>query len=98
MIKYIKENVVTTYGLIGLLFYFVIWAGNIQYDQGGIKGIIFLLSQVFQVPFWIVGEFLFILNSGEAISGQLLVSIIGGLLLCFLIDLTIKRFLMRRDK
>jgi hypothetical protein len=86
----------TIFTIFGIAFSIVVATTNIQYDDGGMRGLIFLTSQIFTLPIWLAGEVLFALNEGKAIPGQYFVSTSIGLLSALLIDYLIKAVLKRK--
>ena len=96
--KIVKNNPTIIYALTGLLFWFFIWIANIQYDDGGIRGLIFIAGEIFTLPFWLVQELIFTLNNGHTMVGQNIISIIFGLIICLVVDLSIRRLLKPRRR
>ena len=89
---------VTLYALIGLLMWVVVVLANIQYDEPGLRRAIFLLAEIFRLPFWAIEEVIFTLNDGKAIPGQHIVSIILGLCGCIAVDRFLTHKLLRLQR
>jgi hypothetical protein len=76
----------TLYALVGVIMWAVVAIGNIHYDESGLRGGLFALTEIFRFPFWAIEEVLFALNGGKAIPGQHVVATILGLFGCVTVD------------
>ena len=94
--KLFKNNPFLTYGVIGSILWSVIAFYNIQYDDKGIHGFIYWFSALFKLPFWIVSELLFTIDKDIAVNLHIIITIIGGFIVCLVFDylyrIIIKRF------
>jgi hypothetical protein len=65
------------------------------YDDGGLGGLGFLLSMLWEIlafPFHLPSELLFSLNGGRAVAGHTLIGLVIGALLCVLAELGLHRW------
>lgn len=84
--KLFKKNPFLTYGLIGVALWSIIAFYNIQYDDKGIHGFIYWFSALFKLPFWIVSELLFTIDKDIAVKTHIIITIIGGFIVCVVFD------------
>ena len=85
-------------GLYGLLVQRLIMSYGFQYDDVGLRGLIFWVGQVCYFPFWIFEELLFAINAGKAGQWHHLVAVVLGLLLCCILDSALFSVLKRRRR
>jgi F0F1-type ATP synthase membrane subunit a len=86
ILNVITNNPVTFYGLVGVLLSILIWVLDLQYDEEGLSGFLFWISEVFRFPFWLVGEFLHSFVEQISVGMRLFMTFVGGILLCIAID------------
>ncbi len=95
IVNFMKRHPALTYGLVGLVAAGVVWVADVQYDSGGIAGVLFWGTQIFLLPFWLVSETLSGLTDG-AFPGQGIISVVGGLGICLVIDLVLSRLRLKK--
>lgn len=86
----------TTWGLGALILHASILLFDLSYDSGGLVSLLVLSLPVWGAMYWLPSELLFMLNSGEAVPGQWLISLGGGLMLCVVTDAIVYRLGSRR--
>ena len=65
------------------------------YDDGGIGGLGFLLSMLWNVlafPFYLSSELLFSLNGGRGVPGYMLIASVMGIILCMLAEIGLHKW------
>jgi len=96
--KFVKRHPFLTYGLITLALHFSVLVSGAQYDNSGLGGLLILSSPVWAVIYWAPSEIIFMINSGVAILGHEIISVIIGLLLCFLADYLLNLYRNRKSE
>lgn len=73
-----------------------ILALGLSYDDGGLGSALILTLPVWGFMYWLPGELLYSLSNGHSIPGHWLISMVVGLVLCLVADLSVRRFRRRR--
>ena len=81
----------TLWALLALVLHAYILVRDLSYDQGGFSGALVLSSPIWGFMYWLPSELMFTLSGGRSILGQGLISVIAGLVLCFLADSLVHR-------
>ena len=85
-IYFLMRHLFTVYAIVGLGFDIAIHLFQIQYDDGGVAALVYWIGQAFCFLFWIFGESLFMLNSGESVPFHNVISIVCGLAAAYFLD------------
>ena len=85
-----------TYGILALLLYITLLAAGVEYDSGGIGGFLVLTFPIWGFVYWAPDEILFSVGGGTATEYQMVLTLLGGLVICFLLDRAI--FALRKAK
>ena len=93
VLSFVSRNPFLVYGSIGLILSVVVWVANVQYDDAGVRGIVYWVGNVFLLPFALIQEALFGLNEGRTVSGQNIISVVGGFAVCLILDLIWRRLI-----
>lgn len=94
----IKKNIFLTYGLVVLLIQVLITVLGAQYDDGSLSGLLIITSPFWGVIYWVPSELIFALNTGIAIEGHKIVSVIIGLVICLVADYSLNLIRKRRNE
>lgn len=82
----IARNPCLTFGVTGLIFYGVEVALSLSYDESGWRGLLYWISQLFQLPFWAVLELQATLNIEFAEPVNTIAVGVLGLVICVTFD------------
>lgn len=92
----IKRNPFLSFCVIGIILHVVVMVSHIQYDDVGIRGYVFWLSNIFGFFIWIFNEVIFSISKGKVIPFQNIYSILMGLSICSVLDLFLRRQIFKR--
>ena len=84
--KLIRQYPFTAYNLLALLVEAAVIAAGVQFDAGGLLGLLVLTTPLWGVFFWMPDEMLLTLNHGVAPKGHELAAAALGLGICLLAD------------
>jgi len=92
----ISKHPFLAYALAVLLVKLLVVLSGAQYDDGGIGGVLIASSAIWGVIYWIPSELMFMLNSGVAIKGHDLISIIIAIVFCVFLDSILNLYRRRK--
>lgn len=79
------------YATIGVALQIFVYMYEIQYDDDGLRGVVFWAAQLFGILFWAVNELFLLLHHGRAFAFQFAISIFFSIGLALLLDTAVRR-------
>ena len=98
VLRFIRRNPFLVYGSIGLILALVVWVANIEYDDAGVRGILYWVGSLFVLPFALIHEALRSLNEGRTVYGQNIIAVVGGLAICLILDVIWRRLISSKPR